>query len=209
MNIGICGGTFDPFHRGHLDPIVAARDALQWDRILYIPAYRQPFKQDREHASGYHRFAMAILGTLDRNEMFVLELELERGAISYTVDTLEALREIYPDDTLDWIIGDDNLAQLMQWKSIDRIFELANFCVLTRGAAAASAADFGARSGRRSTAAERPRSGAIVFADNHVVPVSSTEIRSRLRAGESIEALVDPRVARYIHHYGLYRKEQA
>jgi len=206
MNIGICGGTFDPFHRGHLDPIVAARDALQWDRILYIPAYRQPFKQDREHASGYHRFAMAVLGTLDRNEMFVLELELERGAISYTVDTLEALREIYPDDTLDWIIGDDNLVQLMQWKSIDRIFELANFCVLTRSGGQAIPPVL---KPRVHAALERPRSGAIVFADNHVVPVSSTEIRSRLRAGESIEALVDPRVARYIHHYGLYRKEQA
>ena len=206
MNIGICGGTFDPFHRGHLDPIVAARDALQWDRVLYIPAYRQPFKQDREHASGYHRFAMTILGTLDHHEMFVLDLELQRGAVSYTVDTLEALREIYPNDTLDWIIGDDNLAQLMQWKSIGRIFELANFCVLTRSGGQAI---LPVLKPRVHAALERPRSGAIVFAHNNVVPISSTEIRTRLRAGESIEALVDPRVARYIHHYGLYRKEQA
>jgi nicotinate-nucleotide adenylyltransferase len=203
MNIGICGGTFDPFHRGHVDTVVAARDVMQWDRVLYIPAYRQPFKTDREHVAGPHRFAMAVLGTLDRDEMYVLPLELERGAISYTVDTLEVLRAMYKDDTLDWIIGDDNLAQLDQWKSIERIFELANFCVLTRsgGAAAASAAV--------SEAKDRPKSGAVVFAKNEVIPISSTEVRRRLREGESIEDLVDPRVARYIHHYGLYRKEQA
>lgn len=204
MNIGICGGTFDPFHRGHVDAVAAARDTMQWDRILYIPAYRQPFKTHTDAVSGHHRFAMAVLGTLDRDAMYVLPLELERGAISYTVDTLEVLRATYEDDTLDWIIGDDNLAQLDQWKSIDRIFELANFCVLTRSAPPA-------RPGGRleSLPHTRGKHGAIVFAKNNVVPVSSTEIRRRVREGESIEDLVDPRVARYIHHYGLYRKEQA
>jgi nicotinate-nucleotide adenylyltransferase len=219
MNIGICGGTFDPFHRGHIDPIAAACETLDWDRILYIPAYKQPFKTDREHAGGHHRFAMTVLGTLEREEMFVLDLELERGAISYTVDTLEELRKTYVDDTIDWIIGDDNLAQLLQWKSIDRIFELANFCVLTRsshvGAAALSGTATAEGSGRhmvlqsRVTSPEnRPKCGTIVFAENPLVPISSTEIRSRVARGESIEELVDPRVARYIHHYGLYRKEQ-
>ncbi len=210
MNIGICGGTFDPFHRGHIDPIAAACDTLDWDRILYIPAYKQPFKTDREHAGGHHRFAMTVLGTLEREEMFVLDLELERGAISYTVDTLEELRKTYVDDTIDWIIGDDNLAQLLQWKSIDRIFELANFCVLTRGAAGSQPAGYlGGLRARRSTPQTRPQCGAIVFAENPLVPISSTEIRRRVARGESIEELVDPRVARYIHHYGLYRKEQA
>ena len=205
MNIGICGGTFDPFHRGHLDPILSAREAMAWDQVFYIPAYRQPFKSDREHASEHHRFAMAAVATLERDEMLVIPLELERGAISYTVDTLEELRAKYADDTIDWIIGDDNLAKLLAWKSIDRIFDLANFCVLTRGGQAIPPG----LSVRVRKPHERPRSGAIVFADNPTVPVSSTEIRSRVSRGESIEHLVDPRVSRYIHHYGLYRKEQA
>ena len=205
MNIGICGGTFDPFHRGHIDPIAAACETLAWDRILYIPAYKQPFKTDRKHAGGHHRFAMTVLGTLEREEMFVLDLELERGAISYTVDTLEELRKTYVDDTIDWIIGDDNLAQLDQWKSIDRIFELANFCVLTRGGQAL----LPVQKKRVASPETRPKCGAIVFAENPLVPISSTEIRRRVAEGESIEELVDPRVARYIHHYGLYRKEQA
>jgi len=204
MNIGICGGTFDPFHRGHVDTVAAARDVMHWDRILYIPAYRQPFKTDTDAVSGHHRFAMAVLGTLEHEEMYVLPIELERGAISYTVDTLEVLRAMYKDDTLDWIIGDDNLAQLDQWKSIDRIFELANFCVLTRSAPSAHPG------GRlESLPHTRGKHGAIVFAKNPIIPVSSTEIRRRVAVGESIEDLVDPRVARYIHHYGLYRKDQA
>jgi nicotinate-nucleotide adenylyltransferase len=221
MNIGICGGTFDPFHRGHIDPIVTACATLRWDRILYIPAYRQPFKTHRNAAEEHHRFAMAVLATLERDAMFALALELERGAISYTVDTLEELRAAYTGDTLDWIIGDDNLAKLLEWKSIDRIFELANFCVLTRSGAAGfsppasraaepSHSTLPAVLAQRVTApARRPKCGAIVFAENPTVPISSTEIRRRVRARQSVDELVDPRVARYIHHYGLYRKDQA
>lgn len=207
MKIGICGGTFDPIHRGHLDPVASACEAFAWDRILFIPAYRQPFKTDREHAAGHHRFAMTVLATLERDEMFVLPLELERGEISYTVDTLQELRAEYSDTTLDWVVGDDNLAQLLEWKSIDRIFELANFAVLRR--AGGEAAVPPALQSRVTEPAGRPRSGAIAFADNPLVAVSSTDIRRRVAAGDSIDALVDPRVARYIHHYGLYRKEQA
>ena len=205
MRIGICGGTFDPFHRGHLDPILAARGTLQWDRIVYIPAYRQPFKLDSDSAGAYHRFAMTALATFDRDGVFVSDVELERGAVSYTVDTLEALRETYARDTLDWIIGDDNLGRLGEWKSLDRIFELANFAVLARVAGAAVPEAFASRVAEPRS---RPECGAIVFAHNATVPVSSTEIRRKLRAGEPVDELVDPRVSRYIHRYGLYRKGQ-
>lgn len=203
MRIGICGGTFDPFHRGHLDPVLAACDPLQWDRVIYVPAYRQPFKTDRVTASGPHRFAMAAIATLDHEQLYVTDLELERGAISYTVDTLEQLREEHPHDTLDWVIGDDNLAQLLEWKSIDRIFELANFAVLTRGGATPPSS----LASRVTGPGERSTHGSIVFAENLTVPVSSTEVRRRIGAGEPLDELVDARVSRYIHHYGLYRKD--
>src|SRR5512144_839717 len=116
MRIGICGGTFDPFHRGHLEPVLAARDVMQWDRVLYVPAHRQPFKRDQLSASGYHRFAMTVLATEERDALYVTSRELERGEISYTVDTLEQLRAESADAILDWIIGDDNLPQLDSWK---------------------------------------------------------------------------------------------
>ena len=204
MRIGICGGTFDPFHRGHLEPVLGARDVMQWDRVLYVPAHRQPFKRDQLSASGYHRFAMTVLATEERDELFVTSRELERGEISYTVDTLEQLRAESHDATLDWIIGDDNLPQLDAWKSLPRIFELANFAVLSRTGEPAKLVPPAHR--HRITAAEnRGKCGAIVFAGNATVPVSSTEIRRRVRAGEPIDAFVDPRVRRYIEHNRLYQ----
>lgn len=204
MKIGICGGTFDPFHCGHLDPILAARETLQWDRVVYMPAFVQPFKQGRETASPFHRFAMTALAIADHDALFADPRELERGAVSYTVDTLTELRAEHPDATLDWIIGDDNLAELLEWKSIDTIFSLANFTVLTRGAHVLSSA----LEARVTAPGKRPAHGAIAFAENPLVPVSSTEIRRRVADGESIAGLVPPRVSRYIHHYGLYRKGQ-
>jgi nicotinate-nucleotide adenylyltransferase len=206
MKIGICGGTFDPFHRGHLDPVLAVRDAMQWDRVIYIPAHRQPFKEEREFASPFHRFSMAVLATEGIGAMWVSPMELEREGTSYTVDTLEALRGEYPDATLDWIIGDDNLAQLGEWRKIARIAELANFAVLTRVGAAGRPETYPGGFRTAADPAERPRNGVVVFAENKTVPVSSTEVRQRVRDGAPVDALVDPRVSRYIDHYGLYKR---
>jgi nicotinate-nucleotide adenylyltransferase len=197
MRIGICGGTFDPIHRGHLDPILSVRERVQWDRVIYVPAHVQPFKQEREAASAYHRFAMLALSIAAEDALFASAMELERGRVSYTVETLEDLRATYPEATLDWIIGDDNLARLLEWKSIDRIFELANFVVLSR-AGQPVMPDLEARV---TDLAERPTHGAIAFAENATLPISSTEVRRRVRDGEPIDGLVPPPVSRYIHQY--------
>jgi nicotinate-nucleotide adenylyltransferase len=198
MRIGICGGTFDPFHRGHLDPVLAARGTMQWDRILYIPAWRQPFKTDRATAAGAHRFAMTAMSIRDHDALYAEPLELERGGTSYSVDTLEALHREYAGSTFDWIIGDDNLADLERWKDPERMFTLARFVVLTRNAAQPDDPFL----------ARHIAAGHIVFAANDTVAISSTEIRSLVRAGRPIDTLVDPLVSRYIHHYGLYKEGQ-
>jgi nicotinate-nucleotide adenylyltransferase len=194
MKIAVCGGTFDPFHRGHLDPVLAVRNRMEWDRVIYVPAWRQPFKLDHDSTSGYHRFAMAVLATRDYDMVLVSPIELERGGTSYSVETLEALHAMYPMAVFDWIIGDDNLTQLGQWKRIERVLQLARFVVLTRTGG--------------ETIPSAVRRDRIVYAENNSVPVSSTEIRSRVRAGEPIDGLVDPLVSRYIHHYGLYKEAQ-
>jgi nicotinate-nucleotide adenylyltransferase len=194
MKIAVVGGTFDPFHRGHLEPVLAVRDRMGWDRVIYVPAWRQPFKVDRDSTSGYHRFAMAVLATRDYEIIFVSPIELERGGTSYSVETLEAFHTMYPMAVFDWIIGDDNVAQLGQWKRIERVLQLARFVVLTRSGG--------------ETIPPAVRRDRLVFAENNAVAVSSTEIRSRVRAGEPIDGLVDPLVSRYIHHYGLYKEAQ-
>jgi nicotinate-nucleotide adenylyltransferase len=212
MRIGIVGGTFDPFHRGHLDPVLAARQQLQWDRVLYIPAWRQPFKSDRDTAPGPHRFAMAALALRDHDFAYVSPIELDRGGISYSVDTLEELRCLHPGATFDWIIGDDNLADLERWKDPERLFKLARFVVLTRsgvGGRELGVGDAAKPAGSSPTPHSRlPTPANIVFAHNPTVRVSSTDIRARIRAGEAIDEFVDPLVSRYIHHYGLYTEGQ-
>lgn len=190
MRIAICGGTFDPFHNGHLQPILAVRDRMKWDRVLYMPAWRQPFKTGSQSASPFHRFAMTALAIRDHDFLLVSPLELERGGTSYTVETLDALHALYRHASFDWVIGDDNVAHLLEWKDAARLFELARFVVLTRGGAAVPPA----------------LAGRLVFAENTTVPVSSTEIRNRVREGKPIDAFVDPLVSRYIHRYGLYEE---
>jgi nicotinate-nucleotide adenylyltransferase len=211
MRIGICGGTFDPFHHGHLEPVLAIREEMQWDRVLYIPAWRQPFKKERRITAGSHRFAMTALAIRNHDSLFLSPIELERGGISYSVDTLEALHQQYEGASFDLIIGEDNVADLDRWKNPERLFQLARFVVLKRAGA-----------GRESGVVEKPSlspaptpdprpatpSARIIFAPNATVPISSTEIRERVRAGQSIDAFVDPLVSRYIHHYGLYKEGQ-
>ncbi len=207
MKIGLLGGTFDPFHRGHLEPVLAVRSAMGWDRIIFVPALKQPFKTEVEHASSFHRHAMAVLATEADDSLFVSDIELRRESVSYTVDTLEAFRAIDSEAVFDWIIGDDNLARLMEWHSIERLLELANFAVLDRS----TRGDGGERvpaelRDRVMAPSARGRAGAISFATNETVPASSTEIRRRVRAGEAIDQFVDPRVSRYIQHYRLYKE---
>jgi nicotinate-nucleotide adenylyltransferase len=232
MRIGICGGTFDPFHRGHLDPVLAARETMQWDRVLYIPAWRQPFKTHLDAAPGAHRFAMTALAIRDHDALYVSPIELDRGGVSYSVDTLDELHRQYPGASFDWIIGDDNLADLDRWKDPERLFQLARFVVLSRTGVGSRESGVGNKAsafdnGQPTTDNARTRAGAtpgtptpdprqpttakphIVFAHNATVPVSSTEIRRRVHAGESIDAFVDPLVSRYIHHYGLYKEGQS
>ena len=195
MNIGVCGGTFDPFHRGHLEPVLAIRRQMQWDRVIFVPAWQQPFKAGRETASGYHRFAMAVLATNSDDSLDVSPIELERGGVSYTIETLQDLHEIHPGATFDWIIGDDNVSQLLAWKQAERLFALARFVVLARGGPA-PAPDL----------AKQVTEGRLVYATNEAVLISSTDIRARVRAGLSIDGLVDPAVSRYIQHNGLYKE---
>jgi nicotinate-nucleotide adenylyltransferase len=200
--IGILGGTFDPFHKGHLLPMLEMREKLGWREIVFVPARVQPFKHDRSTASAFHRFAMTVVGCEEIDGTRVSPVELEREGVSYTVDTLEQLKEWWPDDALEWVIGDDNLARLAEWRELDRIFEMANFVVLRRkrGVAEVSAP---LRDRLRSIKG-RARSGGIILVTNTNVPVSASEIRRRIRTAEPWEEMVPSRVARYIHHNDLY-----
>jgi len=204
QRIGIVGGTFNPFHNGHLAAPLALFETMEWSKLIYVPAYRQPFKTGERTASMFDRVAMTLLATESEERAEISYVELERGGISYSVDTLEHFRSRDSETVFDLVIGDDNLEQLLEWRSLDRIFEIANFVVLSRSGGETIPVSLKGRVSRSVAVG----SGAIVLADNPTVPISSTSIRQRVQNGVSIEGLVDPRVATYIEKYGLYRAEE-
>ena len=128
--IGIYGGTFDPPHLGHLRAAQAAIDGLQLDRLLLLPASCSPGKTAPQTPDD-HRLEMLRLAAGDKME--VCDLELQRGGVSYTVDTLKQLHAMYPDAKLHLCLGSDAFLNLDSWKDPEGILALAELCVFCRG----------------------------------------------------------------------------
>jgi nicotinate-nucleotide adenylyltransferase len=187
MRIGIFGGTFDPPHVGHLLAASDAYEALNLDRVVFVPTAGQPLKSAIV-ASPADRLAMvqALIG--DDPRFSVDPIEIERGGLSFTVDTLRALHERWKSDAslaLVLLLGADAAATLPQWREPDEVMRLADVVVLRRGGSST------------------PAMGRAI--DTRTVDVSSTEIRARVSAGRSIRGFVPEPVAAYIEGRRLYR----
>ena len=191
MRIGVYGGTFDPPHVGHLLLAADARDALDLDRLIFVPAGAQPFKVESPPiASGQDRLEMVRIAVADDANYTVDDAEINRKGLSYTVDTLEHLARRHVGAKLFLLLGEDALAGFSKWRDPERIRALATLAVMTRSAGEASplvALEVGVRVSTRR------------------VDVSSTEIRERRRAGKSIKGFVPESVERFIEARGLYR----
>lgn len=200
--IGILGGTFDPIHLGHLEAAAAAGRALSLDRVLLLPSRTPPHRSAEPRASAFHRFAMAALAAAECG-MSVSDLEVRRDGPSYTALTLEALhREGYAPVQLFFITGSDAFADVAMWHDYPRILQLANFVVVSRPGAP-----------RASELIPRPDSPiperhpavpAVISVEADTPNVSSTEIRRRVGAGESLDGLVPSSVAGHIRRHQLY-----
>lgn len=194
MRLGVLGGTFDPPHAGHLMAAVDAFEALALDRLLIVPAAAQPLKTGSPAgASPAQRLDMVRLAFADDPRFEVTAMEIDRGGLSYTVDTLEAVSAANPGCELVLVAGMDALATFDRWKNPARILELARIAAVHRYVATAE------------STGDRPRvpNGVIPVAARRV-DVSSSEIRSRLRAGKSIRGFVAESVERYISAGKLY-----
>ena len=133
MRIGVFGGTFDPPHVGHLLLAADAREALQLDRLIFIPAGAQPFKVGMPPvASGQDRLEMVRLAVADDANYAVDDAEINRQGLSYTVDTLEHLAERFKGAQLFLLMGQDALAGFPQWRNPERIRELATLAAMER-----------------------------------------------------------------------------
>ena len=192
MRIGVLGGTFDPPHVGHLLAASDACEGLALDQLLFVPAAQQPLKAGAVLASAEQRVRMLELMVGVDPRFAVDRSEIERGGLSYTVETLEELASSgrYPGAALFLLIGADLAAQLATWREPARIAALAEIVVLARGEAPAPPAPDGPR---------------MAWLGTRRVDVSSTEIRARVRAGQPINGFVAEPVARFIRDAGLYQ----
>jgi nicotinate-nucleotide adenylyltransferase len=200
MRLGILGGTFDPIHLGHLEAASAAQRALSLDRVLLLPSRTPPHRSTEPRASVFHRFAMAAMAAAER-DMLVSDLELRRDGPSYTALTLEALhRDGHAPSQLFFITGSDAFAEVGTWYDYPRILGLANFVVVSRPGAP-RASDLISNSG---SATHSPAAPTVLSVEAATPDVSSTEIRRRVAAGESIDGVVPPSVAGHIRRHRLY-----
>lgn len=195
MRLGIFGGSFDPPHVGHLLAVGDAHDELRLDRLILVPAAIQPLKAGRASAPAEHRVAMTRLLVAGDDRFEVSTVEVDRSGLSFTVDTLHHFAERYPTAERFLIVGADVLTTFAQWREPHRIVQLAQPVVLERqdDAPAAPAMPVGVEA--RSLRHLRTRR----------IDVSSTEVRERVRAGQSIRGFVTDNVAEYIARHGLYR----
>ena len=189
MRVGLLGGSFDPPHVGHLLAASDAFEALSLDRLVFVPAAVQPLKIDRIATRAEQRLAMTKLLAEGDARFDVDAIEIDRGGLSYTVDTLTALRQRWPSAELFWLVGADIVPSFAQWREPGRIVELATVVVLQR---AGDTAGGTLPAGMRCLATRR-------------VDVSSTEIRQRVREGKSVRGFVPDAVAEYIAAERLYR----
>jgi nicotinate-nucleotide adenylyltransferase len=192
MRVGVFGGTFDPPHVGHLLTAVDAVERLELDRLLFVPAGAQPLKVGRVSAAPAERLAMTALLAGDDARFAVDSVEIDRGGLSYTVDTLDALAGRWPDAALHLLVGADVLRTFAQWREPHRVARMAQLVVLDREGDAAGSPAVGTVAGARRLATRR-------------VDVSSTEVRARVRAGQSIRGFVPEAIADFIESAGLYR----
>lgn len=130
MKIGIYGGSFNPIHKGHIAIAKIAINKLNLDKLIFVPAFKSPFKSKVEYASSEDRIKMIQLVKPEKSEISLFEIE--RKGVSYTIDSIRYFKELYPNDELFFIIGSDNVQKLNMWKEIDEIVSLAKIVVFRR-----------------------------------------------------------------------------
>lgn len=194
MRLAIFGGSFDPPHVGHLLAASDAFEQLSLDRIMLVPAATQPLKAGLAGATATQRLEMTRL-LVEGDERFeVSSVEVDRGGLSFTVDTLMHFATRYPTAERFLLAGADVLGSFGQWREPERILELASLVLLER------------QSEDRAAVPVDLHGRALRQLSTRRIDVSSTEIRERVRAGQSIRGFVPEAVAAYIERGGLYRE---
>ena len=199
MRIGIIGGSFNPIHIAHL--IIADRfcDQMSLDLCIFVPAAQSPFKvNDATLATAEHRLAMVQRATEQHPRFAVSDIELQRGGVSYTIDTIRAIQRQHPEASISLLIGSDQAIEFVRWKNWESICREAQLCIVRRPFLLTPEME------QRMTETLTIDGAAPVWVTAPLLEISSTEIRQRVTAGRSINYLTVKAVRDYILQWGLY-----
>jgi len=191
VKIGFLGGSFDPVHFGHL---MAAQDAFeqyQLDKVILVPAAQAPLKPNDVQSTSADRLAM-LRSAIEWDRRFeISDYELNKGGVSYTIDSVRHFLRLYPHDQLYWIIGGDQLPKLHLWKDIGELAKLMEFIFLERPGHAVR---------------EHPNIPGLRLhrCDGHLLAINSTELRDRVRRHLSLDYFVPHKAIVYIKEKALY-----
>lgn len=186
--IGVMGGTFDPIHNGHLVAASEVASAMELDEVLFVPTGKPWQKQEVSPAE--HRYLMSVVATASNPQFKVSRVDVDRPGFTYTVDTLNELNVQFPDADLFFISGADAIAQIIAWKDIDSVWDLAHFVAVSRP-------------GHKLKLPKAPK-GAISELEVPALSISSTDVRQRVADGKPIWYLVPDGVVQYISKHHLY-----
>ncbi|WP_168442439.1 nicotinate-nucleotide adenylyltransferase [Pontiella desulfatans] len=199
--VGLMGGSFDPVHMGHLVVAQDAAERLELSEVVFVPAAIPPHKQHLQRVDAGHRLNMVRMAVESDVRFSVSDVELQRGGVSYTIDTVEFFRRQHPGLQFVLVVGGDTLVDLHNWYKVDELLDLCEVATFLRPGE--NGLD-GIAEKIRLPDEQRARLLGNVF-DAHQVEVSSTEIRMRIAEGLGIRYLVPPEVERYIYEHGLYQ----
>lgn len=205
MKIGIMGGTFDPPHFGHLVPVATAARQFFLDAVWFIPNYRPPHKTRTDFADAYHRAAMVALALKDYPNFLLDTCELRQEKPVYTVDTIRRLQYENPNTRFFFILGTDSFLEIDTWYHYSELIDLCEFIIINRGD---KEEELKRNLQRLENTLHKKLDPAFHFSGSAPIPVSSTQLRAALAAGESISGMVPPAVEEYIHKHSLYQRRE-
>jgi nicotinate-nucleotide adenylyltransferase len=195
--IGLFGGTFDPLHVGHLMLASVAWDALELDRVWFVPVGDPPHKQRGSISPAAHRMTMLALSIAADERFEAMRIDIDRPGPHYSVDMITLAAAIEPAAAFHFLMGSDSLRDLPKWHAPERLITLCRLGVLRRPDAPVDPAELGA--------VLPGLQGRIDWIDGPQIALSSSEIRARVRAGLSVRYMVPEPVLPYINAHDLYR----
>lgn len=189
FRLGVMGGTFDPIHNGHLVAASEVASELELDQVVFVPT-GDPWQKQNVTGSE-HRYLMSVIATAANPRFLVSRVDIDRDKPTYTVDTLTDLKSEYPDAELFFITGSDAIKQILAWREVEKLWDLAHFVAVSRPGHTLEIPDVPA--------------GTITSVEVPALAISSTDCRQRVANGEPIWYLVPDGVVQYIGKHKLYR----